>query len=153
MMAVVFETDNFLIVAPDERPHISRTDGGHLVVIPKQEVEDRTKLSAPLATELMKMTMLAGAALRAALAPSGIEVGRINYQDNGNWTPHLHVHIYGRAKGATVQKYGTPVTSPATKAGFLAEPPLEPLQPKDIEAIKQEIARLLQTDQYKAFPV
>lgn len=152
-MAIVFETDNFLIAAPEERPHISRNDGGHLVVIPKQEVEDRTKLSAPLATELMKLTMLAGAALKVGLAKSGIEIGRVNYQDNGNWTTHLHVHIYGRAKGASVQKYGTPVTSPATKAEFLAEPPCEPLHPEDIEAIKQEIVRLLQTDQYKAFSV
>src|SRR3989344_994226 len=149
-MAIVFETDNFLIAAP-ERPHVSRADGGHLVVVPKVEVEDRTKLSASLAIELMKLTMLGGEALRTVMTARGIEIGRINYQDNGNWTPHLHIHIYGRAKGAVLQPYGAPLRFPATRKEFEDTPALEPLHEDDIAEIKSEIEKLLKSEKNRNF--
>ena len=149
-MAVVFDTNNFLIAAP-EKPHVSRTDGGHLVVVPKVEVEDRTKLTAPLAIELMKLTMLSGEALRTVMTARGIEIGRINYQDNGNWTPHLHIHIYGRAKGAVLQPYGAPLRFPATRKEFEDTPALEPLHEDDIAEIRTEIEKLLKSEKYRNF--
>jgi len=33
----------------------------------------------------MKLTMMVGEAMATALNRRGIDIGRINYQDNGNW--------------------------------------------------------------------
>ncbi|QQG46416.1 MAG: HIT domain-containing protein [Candidatus Niyogibacteria bacterium] len=149
-MPLVFESKSFNIIVP-ERPHISRADGGHIIIIPKTEVEDRTKLSPEHAVELMKLTMVAGEAMKTALSSRGIEIGRINYQDNGNWTHLLHIHLYGRAKNAPIQKYGAPLNFPATKEEFLVQPALPPLNEDDISEISKEIKRLLNTDKYKSF--
>ena len=148
---LVFESDHFEIIAP-EHPHVSRGDGGHLIINPKVPVEDRTRLSREQAIELMKLTMVAGEAMKNALTRRGIEIGRINYQDNGNWRHELHVHLYGRARGATIQIYGRPLTLPPTLEAFKAQMGnLEPLTKDDIAALKAEILGLLGTDKYRDF--
>jgi diadenosine tetraphosphate (Ap4A) HIT family hydrolase len=96
-MAIVFESPDFVIVAP-EQPHIARGDGGHLIINPKVVVEDRTHFSRALAIELVKLTMVAGEAMKTVMTRNGVDIGRINYQDNGNWRHELHVHLYGRAR-------------------------------------------------------
>ncbi len=150
-MPLVFQTENFTIVAPDT-PHVSRTDGGHIVIGPVVTVEDRTQLSPRLAKEMMKLTMVAGEAMKTVLARHGIDVGRINYQDNGNWKHSLHIHLYGRAKGAVVQKYGTALQFPATPQAFKEMMGnLEPLTEGDCNEIRKEIERLLETEKYKHF--
>jgi diadenosine tetraphosphate (Ap4A) HIT family hydrolase len=105
-MALIYESPHFTVEAPD-RPHIDRKDGGHIVINPKVTVEDRTKLTPEQAKELMKLTMVVGEAMATALNRRGIDIGRINYQDNGNWRAELHIHLYGRAKSAVKQPYGT----------------------------------------------
>ena len=147
---IIFQTENFDIIAP-EKPHVSRTDGGHVVINPKISIEDRTKLSPELAKELMKLTMIVGEAMKIALERGGIDIGRINYQDNGNWRHELHIHIYGRAKNAVHQKYGTPLAFPATYEEFEKLPKLEKLTEGDIEEIRKEIERLLGTQKYIHF--
>ena len=148
---LVFESRNFEVIAP-ERPHVCRRDGGHLIINPRTPVEDRTKLARDQAIELMKLTMVAGEAMKSVLTRRGIEIGRINYQDNGNWRHELHVHLYGRARGATIQLYGHPLALPPTKDAFLREMGnLEPLSADDIAALKAEIARLLVTEKYRNF--
>ncbi|MDR0462820.1 MAG: hypothetical protein LBG64_01195, partial [Pseudomonadales bacterium] len=120
------------ILETHERPKIDRLEGGHIKISPKVEVEDRTKLTPTQAIELVRLTMLAGEAMIVGLAKQGIEIGRINYQDNGNWNPTLHVHLYGRAKTATIQKYGDPITP-----GH--QPEFKPLNDDDILAIQTAI--------------
>src|SRR5687767_3380604 len=150
-MALIFETRHFEIVAP-ERPHVTRGDGGHAVINPKAAVEDRTKLDRERAIELMKLTMVAGEAMTTVLRRKGIEIGRMNYQDNGNWRHELHVHLYGRARGATVQPYGHALAFPPTREAFMKEMGnLEPLNDDDIAALRAEIERLLRTDRYEGF--
>lgn len=150
-MALVFDSRNFEIVAP-EHPHVSRNDGGHLIINPKTPVEDRTRLSRELAIELMKLTMVAGEAMKTVLTRRGIDIGRINYQDNGNWRHELHVHLYGRARGATIQTYGHPLAIPPTPQSFREQMGnLEPLRADDIAALNAEIVRLLGTDKYRTF--
>ncbi len=147
----LYESENFVIVAP-EKPHISRHDGGHLVIAPKIAVSSRTQLSPALAIELMKLTMVAGEAMETILIKNGVDIGRINYQDNGNWKPELHIHLYGRAKSAVIQKYGTPVSFPPTAAEFEAEMGnLEPLTETDCQELQAEILRLLTTEKYQSF--
>jgi diadenosine tetraphosphate (Ap4A) HIT family hydrolase len=148
---LVFESQNFDVITP-EHPHISRGDGGHLIINPKVAVEDRTKLSREKAFEMMKLTMVAGEAMKTVLTRNGIDIGRINYQDNGNWRHELHVHLYGRARDATTQIYGHPLAFPPTAQAFKEQMGnLEPLSAGDIAGIKAEIVRLLTTDRYREF--
>ncbi len=148
---LVFDSENFVLSTP-EQPHVSRGDGGHLIVNPKVPVEDRTGLSRDKAVELMKLTMVAGEAMKNVLTQSGVDIGRINYQDNGNWRHELHVHLYGRARSATIQTYGHPLAFPPTAQAFREQMGnLEPLTADDVAALKAEIIRLLGTDKYRDF--
>ena len=150
-MPLIYETPNFTISTPDQ-PHVSRGDGGHMIINPKVTVEDRTHLSRALAIELMKLTMVAGEAMKTVMTRNGIDIGRINYQDNGNWRHELHIHLYGRARGATLQTYCHPLALPPTAQAFKEQMGnLEPLHQDDIAELKAEIARLLGTDKYRDF--
>ena len=148
---LIFESQNFNVLTP-EHPHVSRGDGGHLIINPKVAVEDRTQLSRDKAIELMKLTMVAGEAMKNVLTQKGIAIGRINYQDNGNWRHELHVHLYGRARDATIQTWGHPLSFPPTAAAFKEQMGnLEPLGGDDIAALNTEIIRLLATEKYREF--
>ena len=148
LMALVFESKHFGITVP-ERPHVSRSDGGHLIINPKVPVEDRTRLTREQAIELVKLTMVAGEAMKTVLTRRGVEIGRINYQDNGNWRHELHVHLYGRALAAKLQPYGHALAFPATREDFLREMgDLEPLNDGDVAGLRAEIERLLATEKY-----
>lgn len=129
---LIVQTPNFELHAHDQ-PEIGRLDGGHLVIHPKVLVEDRTKLSPELVIELALLTNIAGLALWEGLSKRGIQLGRINYQDNGNWKPELHVHLYGRALNATYHTFGEPIRSARTLAEKIIQ---EPLNNEDIQTIR-----------------
>lgn len=151
-MSLIYQTENF-IVESVEQPLVSRTDGGHIAIVPKVKVKDRTELSPALATEIMRLTMLIGEAMTIGLNNRGVDIGRINYQDNGNWAvfspegPAMHIHLYGRAKSAKVHKYGEACYFPFRETGFYEG--FEPLNQADISEIQQQIEILLQQDKYK----
>ena len=148
---LVYASQDFEVSAP-AHPHVSRNDGGHLIINPKVAVEDRTHLSRENAVELMKLTMVVGEAMKTVLGRQGISLGRINYQDNGNWRHELHVHLYGRALTATIQTYGHPLSFPPTPEAFKVQMGnLEPLSEDDVASLKAEIARLLATEKYRDF--
>jgi len=135
-----------------DQPHVSRGDGGHIVIDPKIAVEDRTRLTREQAIELVKLTMIGGEALKTVLTRRGVAIGRINYQDNGNWRAELHVHIYGRALDAKRQPYGRALDFCGTREDFRREMgQLEGLDAEDISALREEIARLLASDKYRGF--
>ncbi|MCA9487074.1 HIT domain-containing protein [Candidatus Woesearchaeota archaeon] len=140
-MLIIFETDNFVVEA-HERPEISREEGGHIKITPKKEYSDRTELSPEVALEMMWLSVLCGEAMKLGLKKQGIELGRINYQENGNWKPHLHLHLYGRAKGASKQKFGDPLL-PGHKPGY------EALNEGDRKSIREEIGNLLLQEKFK----
>lgn len=139
-MAIIYKTENF-IVESHEKPEIDRLEGGHIKISPIVEVEDRTKLSPKQAIELMRLTILVGEAMVSGMKKAGVDIGRINYQDNGNWKPSLHVHLYGRAVTAVMQKYGEPIT-PGHKDEY------KQLTNADIELIQKEINRLLKEEKF-----
>ena len=150
-MPLVFESRHFLIVSP-EHPHVSRRDGGHLIINPRAAVEDRTQLSREQAVELVKLTMVAGEAMKTVLTRKGIAIGRINYQDNGNWRHELHVHLYGRARDAARQPWGQPLSFPPTaEAQKALAGTLEPLTAEDVAELAAEMSRLLGTEKYRDF--
>lgn len=149
----IYETENFYIQAA-KRPFVDRKEGGHLYLYPKVDVRDRTKLSPTLAIEYTKLSMVVGEALVSGMARRGIDIGVINYQDMGNWGvfkpegPTLHMQIYGRAKTATVQKYGDAVSLPHRETGFYDN--FQPLDEEDVAEIKADIEMLLLTAKYSA---
>lgn len=153
-MGIIYKTDNFIIESPS-KPHIDRNDGGHIWIMPKVRIEDRTKLSPELAKELMKLTMVAGEAFMKVMNEHGIDVARINYQENGNWSvfdpqgPFLHEHIYGRARSAKVQRFGEALHFPKMDTGFYDNN--QPLTDKDEEDVRIAIESLLDTPKYRDF--
>lgn len=150
---IVFENERFTLFAP-EHPHIDRADGGHLRINPRRAVENRQELTPSEAIELMRLTIVAGEAMTNAMNARGVDIGRINYQDNGNWSvekpegPKLHVHLYGRAKGAKRQLWGEALTFPkrADRPEFYEG--LAPLTTEDCTAVRTEIERLFREDRY-----
>jgi len=148
----ILRTKNFIVVSV-EKPHITRTDGGHIKIFPILKLVDRTELNPSLAIELMRLTMIVGEAMTKALNNRGVDIGRINYQDNGNWSvfkpegPYLHIHLYGRAKSAKVQKYGDACYFPQRDTGFYDS--FEPLNDGDVQEIKKEIKLLLKEKKYQ----
>lgn len=150
-MALIYEARHFILKTLDQ-PHVSRSDGGHVVIDPKVAVEDRTQLSPEQAVELVKLTMVGGEALKTVLTRKGISIGRINYQDNGNWRQELHVHLYGRALDAKLQPWGHALAFPPTREAFRkVMGNLESLREDDITELRAEIVRLLTTDKYRNF--
>lgn len=123
-----------------------------MYIFPKVPVRDRTQLSPRLAIEYMKLSMVVGEALKSALARRGIDIGIVNYQDMGNWGvfkpegPTMHMQIYGRATTATIQKYGDAVQLPRRETGFYDN--FKPLDAQDIQEIRTDIQKLLNSDKY-----
>ena len=151
MTNTIYETLNFSVLAVDN-PLVTRLDGGHIEITPKIRLDNRTLLTPKLAIEQMYLTMLIGEAMTLGLRKRGIDIGRINYQDNGNWGvfktegPFLHVHLYGRAKGAKIQKYGEACHFPFRETGFYDT--FEPLNAGDIQEIQKQIEQLINTSKY-----
>ncbi|MFC1722597.1 hypothetical protein ACFL0V_00495 [Nanoarchaeota archaeon] len=150
-MPFIYESKNFRIEAP-EKCHVSRADGGHLIIRPKKETERRRNFSPKKATELMRLSMIFGEALDKGLNKRGIKVERINFQDNGNWRigtrkhPHAHLHLYGRAKNSKNQKHGEALYFPDKKTKFWLR--LKPLNQEDIEVILKEVKKIENRKKY-----
>lgn len=153
-MALIYETPNF-ILETREKPFVDRKEGGHIRIWSKLKISDRTKLNAEQAAEYMKLSMVAGEALTNVMKRQGIDIGIINYQEMGNWSvfkpegPTMHMHIFGRAKTATTQKYGEAVLLPQRETGFYDS--FQPLNENDILEMQKEIKQLLKTEKYKDF--
>ena len=152
-MSLIYQTDNFIVEAP-EKPHVDRDDGGHIKISPKERLVDRQDLSPKLAVELMRLTMVVGEAMTKIMNERGVDIGRINYQDNGNWSvfkpegPYLHIHLYGRAKSAKIHKYGQACYFPHINDQPEYYGNFKPLNQEDIEDIKKEIESLFKTLKY-----
>src|SRR3990167_6853838 len=152
-MAVIYETKNFIVEAVD-KPHVDRDDGGHIKITPKVRVVDRQQLSPKLSIELMRLTVLVGEAMTTAMNQRGVDIGRINYQDNGNWSvfkpggPQMHIHLYGRAKGAKYNKYGEAIFSKKMNETDWYEN-FKPLSEEDVKEIKKEIETVFQMDKFQ----
>ena len=120
----ICETSAFLVFVPAQ-PHIDRCDGGHIVIMSKTPgCYTLTDLSDDQAIDLIRLAKRCGKALTEVLAQSGIYVGIVNYQINGNWSvkranrDSLHLHVYGRAENSVHQTYGEALHFPNPGTGF-----------------------------------
>lgn len=161
-MALIFETDKFMVVAHDQ-PHHDRDNGGHLKIFPKTHYRTRIEMPMDEYLAMMSLVKIAGEAVIKIMREKGIDVVRINYQDNGNWSyfpevkkdPLIHVHLYVRSNN---EKH------PTNDERFRAFPEalnfpykgsnpeyyvsFKPYSAQDCREIGEEIGRLLKTDKY-----
>ena len=96
--------------------------------------------------------MLLGEAMEKGMKNRGINIERINYQENGNWAyqkgmnPEFHIHLYGRTKDSTTQTWGEALIFPNKSTGFYDK--FERFNNEDIEEIKRQIDLLEKEDKY-----
>ncbi len=152
-MAIIYISKSFTVEAVDN-PLVDREDGGHIVINPKTRIRDLQQLTPSQAIELTRLLVVVGDAMSIALNRNGVDIGRINYQDNGNWGvfkeegPYQHFHLYGRAKSAKIQQYGEACYFPHRDDypdHYLA---LQPLTQEDINGIKEEIENKLRQSEF-----
>lgn len=152
-MAIIYESENFIVEAV-EKPHVDRDDGGHIKIYPKVRLLDRQQLSPKHAIELMRLTIVVGQAMTKIMNEHSVDIGRINYQDNGNWTvfkpkgSYLHIHLYGRAKSAKTHKYGQACFLPHREEKPEYYENFKPFNEDDVKDIKTEIERLLNEEKF-----
>lgn len=160
-MPIILETQDFIVNAHD-KPHHSRENGGHIKVSPKQRVENREEMPLDLASGLMHLTIVVGDAATTILRQKKLDVVRINYQDNGNWSYlpvkpaplGLHIHLYIRTthekhpdNDPRFQAFPQALTFPPRDSGYYDH--FKPLTEEDCAGIKAEILSLLRTPKYK----
>lgn len=161
-MPIILETSQFIVQGHDQ-PHHHRDNGGHVKITPKEQFADRTAMPMTVYMPLMQLVMLTGEAITTVLKGLGMDVARINYQDNGNWSyfpdakkqPQVHVHLYVRTWGET-----HPENDPRFKAfpdalsfPYIGDFPeyyrsFQPYTEADCQLFKAEMAQLLDTDKY-----
>jgi len=143
----VYEDRFFQLVSP-ELPLNCRDDGGHLVVLKKEPVTDRSDLSWQEAIAFMRISMAAGKAMYEVL---GIE--RMNYEDLGNWGlddpggPKMHLHLFGRSREQIHQIRGQhmalyPKDHPIYKGH------LKPLTETDVARLRSRLIEILAEPKY-----
>lgn len=162
-MPIILETKKFIVQGHD-KPHHDRNNGGHAKVSPKERYADRTEMPVPLYLAMMQLVMLTGEAITTVMRQKGLDIVRINYQDNGNWSyflsmkrdPHIHIHLYVRSNE---EKH--PSGDKRFKAfpealyfPFVGESPeyyesFQPYSEEDCADIRAEMDRLLETEKYQ----
>ena len=150
---IIYKTKNFVAYVSN-KVHISREDGGHIRIKAKEKYfANRLELSPKEAIEVMRLTMLISEAMIKGMKNRGINIERINYQDNGNWAylkgdkPMFHIHLYGRTRESKVQKWGEALKFPNPDDSFYDN--FKPLNDEDIKEIQTQIAQLENTEKYK----
>ena len=147
MNRCVYEDRYFQVIAP-ELPLNCREDGGHLVVVKREPVTDRSDLTCEEAVAFMRISMAAGRAMYDVL---GVE--RMNYEDLGNWGldepggAKMHLHLFGRSYLQIHQVRGHhmflyPKDHPIYKGH------LEALSESDLIRLRERISELLTEPKY-----
>ena len=143
----VYEDRYFSVVSP-EFPLNCRDDGGHLILIKKEQVTDRSNLTYPEAIDYMRISMAVGRAMYDVL---GIE--RMNYEDLGNWSidnpggAKMHLHFMGRAKNQLHQIRGQHMFL-YPKDHLMYKGHLKPLTEEQVLSIRMRVIEILREPKY-----
>lgn len=153
----ICESSHFNVFCANE-PHLSREDGGHLVIVPKERIPNRWDLSEPQSNECMNLSKLVGQSMLEGLNERKLDIRRINFQDNGNWEidhpkgPNFHLHLYGRAFNAPHQTHGEALHFSNKETQFWKD--LNQLDEDDVKAIQSRIRHhLTHNEKFKGFEV
>lgn len=103
---IVYEDKYFAVINPVPALNC-KDDGGHLLLIKKEKVRDRSDMTWQEAIDFMRISMAVGKAMYEVL-----NIERMNYEDLGNWGlddpggSKMHLHFFGRAKEQMHQRRG-----------------------------------------------
>jgi diadenosine tetraphosphate (Ap4A) HIT family hydrolase len=90
-------------------PMVYREDGGHLILLPNRHVTDIQYFTREESLEYISLCQSVSRVMYDLLPKFGIDLGRINYHDNGNLEAdkkigaHQHLHFFGRSRDAKRQ--------------------------------------------------
>lgn len=144
----IYEDKYFQVVSP-EFPFNCKEDGGHLILIKKEKVTDRSDLTYQEAIDFMRISMAVGKAMYEVL-----DVERMNYEDLGNWGiddpggAKMHLHFMGRAKEQTHQIRGQHIFL-FPKDHKIYQGHLKPLSDKQIKEIREQTIKILKEPKYQ----
>lgn len=92
--SVVFE-DDWTVALMDLR----QPNGGHVLVVPRQHVQEIYDLEPGVGARLMGVVVETARAVRRGLRPDGLSVWQSNGEAAGQEVPHIHFHILARWTG------------------------------------------------------
>lgn len=150
---VIFESHNFT-VERHSQPFISREEGGHIRIFPKDKnISCINELTSKMAKELIWLEAITRLAILKGMKDRGVDMVWVNIEDLGNWSfkrnerPTLHIHMFGRARNATKQKWPEAPFLPDRSTGFYEG--FEPLNEQDMAVIAKYITEIISEDKYK----
>lgn len=90
---------------------------GHVLVVPREHVENIAALEPALAGELMALATQVAKALYASFDPPGLNLWQSNGEAGGQEVPHVHLHVQPRLEGdGLFRVYPHGVPEPADRA-------------------------------------
>lgn len=147
MSPLVYEDRYFQVIAP-EFPLNCRDDGGHLILIKKEPVSDRSDLTWQEAIDFMRISMAVGRAMYDVL-----KIERMNYEDLGNWGidapggAKMHLHFFGRAREQIHQLRGQHIAL-FPKDHPIYKGHLKPLDAEQTAVLRERIETILAEPKY-----
>ncbi len=93
---------------------------GHVLVVPVRHLEDVYALDDALAARIAVTVRRVACAIRAALAPDGLNVTQANGAAAGQTVPHLHLHLLPRTAGERLGRHGAAPGDPDRLAALAA---------------------------------
>jgi diadenosine tetraphosphate (Ap4A) HIT family hydrolase len=134
---LLWEDDKFIVVTL-HNPHIPYSEGPHILIKSRQEIEPNSAWENPMITG--KMFELAA---KVSKVMEDLELSPwFNLQANGNWgllpeaTPFFHVHIYGRNRN---ENWGKPISLPVAPGTYKNDPMPEVDRNRLAEKLKIEL--------------
>ncbi len=149
---LIYTSAHFL-VERHPQPFVSREEGGHIRIFPKDKSRSCINDLAPQeAIDLIRLEMIVREALIVGMNKRGVPVIWVNLEDLGNWAfkrkerPLLHIHVFGRVEGSKSQVWPEAPYLPDRSSGFYEG--FEPLSDDDMDVIRTEIERLVVDERY-----
>lgn len=143
----VYEDKYFEVISPVPALNC-RDDGGHLILIKKERVHDRSDMTWQEAIDFMRISMAVGKAMYEEL-----NVERVNYEDLGNWGlddpggSKMHLHFFGRAREQMHQRRGTNMFF-FPKGHMIYKGHLKHFNDEDLNKLRNKIADILTEAKY-----
>ena len=143
----VYEDKYFKVINPIPALHC-RNDGGHLILIKRERVHDRSDLTWQEAIDFMRISMAVGKAMYDVL-----DVERMNYADFGNWGlddpggAKMHLHFFGRARKQMHQMRGQCMVF-FPKDHPIYQGHLKPFNQEEIKGLRNKIEEILKDEKY-----
>ena len=144
----VYEDKYFKVISP-EFPLNCSDDGGHLILIKKEKVTDRSDMTYQEAIDFMRISMAVGKSMYEVLS-----IERMNYEDLGNWGiddpggAKMHLHFMGRAKEQLHQIRGQHIFL-FPKGHKIYQGHLKPLSEDQVNSLRKKIDEILKEPKYQ----